>query len=60
MKANRSTQNSPTKAPNNNSLIELSGDSFLTNLSGSAGSLHDQIMKEREERKNLEAQLLKL
>jgi hypothetical protein len=55
MKANRSTQNSPTKAPNNNSLIELSGDSFLTNLSGSAGSLHDQIMKEREERKNLEA-----
>jgi len=41
MKANRSNQNSPAKAPNNNSLIELSGDSFLTNLSGSAGSLHD-------------------
>lgn len=41
-------------------MIELSGDSFLTNLSGSQDSLHKQIIKEREEKKNLEAQLMKL
>jgi len=36
-------------------MIELSGDSFLTNLSGSQDSLHKQIHREREEKKNLEA-----